>query len=121
MPMYQGVEVVERMKHKTLAREFLDVAAKERIEAIVIDEREEPMSWEPSLPAIRPMSWEEAEPLLAKLPNDRFASTRAYAWTATRVLFVHEYDSSFSIYSVPRNPIPCVPGWCGHPEWIEDE
>ena len=32
-----------------------------------------------------------------------------YAWTKSKVIFVHEYDGSTRIRSVPRNPCQCEP------------
>jgi hypothetical protein len=100
------------------ANEFLLVTGKERIEGVVVDGRDEPLQWpdEPHLTPVDVLTFEQARPLLENLP-DRIIAIRAYAWTATRVLFVHEYDSSFEIYSVPRNPTRCVPQWCGSAEW----
>lgn len=36
-----------------------------------------------------------------------------YAWTATRVFFVHEYDGATGINYVPRNPIAIKPDFGG--------
>lgn len=33
-----------------------------------------------------------------------------YVWTATKVIFVAEYDGSTRVTSLPRNPTPCHPG-----------
>jgi hypothetical protein len=100
------------------AEEFLLAAGKERIEGVVVDGRDEPLNWpgEPQLGPVDVLTFEEARPSLENLPKN-IVAIRAYAWTATRVLFVHEYDSSFELYSVPRNPTRCVPGWCGTAEW----
>lgn len=51
-------------------------------------------------------------------PEPNHCAVQCYIWTPTRVLFVHEYDSSFSINSVPRHPIPCNPQFNGLSEWI---
>jgi hypothetical protein len=32
-----------------------------------------------------------------------------YIWTTTKVIFIHEYDGSTTIQSVPRNPTACMP------------
>jgi hypothetical protein len=98
------------------ADEFLLAAGKERIEGVVVDGRDEPLDFEPQLLPVDVLTFEQARPLLENLPEN-ICAIRAYAWTATRVLFVHEYDSSFEIYSVPRNPTRCVPEWGGSSEW----
>jgi hypothetical protein len=36
-----------------------------------------------------------------------------YAWTKTRVLYVHDYDGSTTIDSLPRNPIDVMPKFGG--------
>ena len=36
-----------------------------------------------------------------------------YAWTPTRVISVYQYDGSTSFYSLPRNPMSCVPSMVG--------
>lgn len=33
-----------------------------------------------------------------------------YIWTNKNVIFVHEYDGSTMLSSVPRNPLTCIPG-----------
>ena len=32
-----------------------------------------------------------------------------YAWTSTKVIMVGQYDGSTWVYSVPRNPMDCMP------------
>jgi hypothetical protein len=36
-----------------------------------------------------------------------------YAWTKSRVFFIHEYDGSTSLNWVPRHPVPCEPEFGG--------
>jgi hypothetical protein len=36
-----------------------------------------------------------------------------YAWTASRIIFLHEYDGSTSVCWIPRHPIDCSPSTCG--------
>lgn len=36
-----------------------------------------------------------------------------YAWTKSRVYFIHEYDGSTGLSSVPRNPVDCSPEFSG--------
>jgi len=37
-----------------------------------------------------------------------------YAWTASRVFFIREYDGSTGISSVPRAPVACEPEFDGN-------
>lgn len=41
------------------------------------------------------------------------ATYPCYVWTSKRVIFVHEYDGSTCLSSVPRNPISCAPEFGG--------
>lgn len=64
----------------------------------------------------RPVSWARARAILDYEPYDASGGMDlhpVYAWTATLVLFVHEYDGGISVRSVPRHPIPCRPGFGG--------
>lgn len=36
-----------------------------------------------------------------------------YAWTKSRVFFIHEYDGATGLNSVPRHPIDCKPDFGG--------
>lgn len=36
-----------------------------------------------------------------------------YAWTASRVFFITEYDGSTGLSWVPRNPVDIMPGFSG--------
>ncbi len=97
-----------------LAQEFLEAAGAEPILAVVYDQRHEDDAIDP----VGVVTWTEAEPRLRRYGSGKGdEACRTYAWTATRILFVHEYDSMFGIHSLPRNPIACVPCWQGQPEW----
>ncbi len=37
-----------------------------------------------------------------------------YAWTKSRVFFIHEYDGATGLNWVPRNPIDCKPEFGGN-------
>lgn len=64
--------------------------------------------WIPRGMRNKPLSWQEAAPLLQRQPADGGFGTLSahefYAWTATRIYYIHEYDGSHSLYFVPRNP-----------------
>lgn len=65
--------------------------------------------WAPLKPyAGRLLSWAEARPLLDHEWDSGFGGQDCpdfTAWTADRVLSIHEYDGSTSIIWVPRNPV----------------
>ena len=53
------------------------------------------------------LSWEKALPMIDYEYDSGFGREDChgiYAWTDSRVLFVHEYDGSTQVNSVPRNP-----------------
>lgn len=54
-----------------------------------------------------PVSWAEARPVLDYLFDAGYGGQDCHdiwAWTPTRVLFVHEYDGATCVASAPRNP-----------------
>ena len=63
------------------------------------------------------LTWDEAQPLL-DYDYDTGCGLRdchaVYAWTATRVLFVVEYDGATWISSAPRNPTGGIPRTYGN-------
>ena len=64
----------------------------------------------------RLLTWEETKPLLDYEYDDGFGGAECnsiYAWTATRVIFVSEYDGSTTVTSLPRNPCECSPTMLG--------
>ncbi len=94
-----------------LKRWIEEEAAGEPIEAIVIGEAD---ICHRLLKEIwgRVLSWEEAASHLDYDFDSGYGGAEChpiYAWTATKVIRVHEYDGSTSIGSVPRNPTPCKP------------
>ena len=55
-----------------------------------------------------PVTWAMAFPVLNYEYDDGYGTQDCHdfwAWTETRVFFVHEYDGSTSIAWAPRNPI----------------
>jgi hypothetical protein len=53
------------------------------------------------------ISWEIAAPLLDYPYYAGFGSMDCHgiiAWTETQVIYIHEYDGSTSVCSLPRNP-----------------
>lgn len=63
-----------------------------------------------------PISWAEALQFLNYEYDDRFGAEDCYPvyiWTATRVLFVFEYDGSTTVHVLPRHPAVCAPDFNG--------
>jgi hypothetical protein len=62
------------------------------------------------------LSWEEAVPFLQYEFSADYGAPGCQAitvWTASKVIFISQYDGSTSIHSVPRNPVahmPIMPG-----------
>ena len=85
------------------AEQILREAGEEAIEAIVIGAR----GWS-SLDENAPvLNWEEAMPQLDYDYDSDYGGMDCHAiwaWTATRVLFVWQYDGMTGLTSVPRNP-----------------
>ena len=58
------------------------------------------------------LPWVEARALLDYEYNNGFGGADChpvFAWTPTRVLFVHEYDGATGVQWVPREPIALIP------------
>jgi len=93
----------------TFAKDILEAAGDEPIEAIAVSKRRG-SSWndgsDHSL-GCAPVAWEAAFPVLNYQYDDGYGGQDCHdiwAWTPTRVLFVHEYDGSTYIASAPRFP-----------------
>ena len=53
------------------------------------------------------LSWEQAQPLLDYKYDPGYVGVDChflYIWTKDSVFYIHEYDGSTSVRSVPRNP-----------------
>ena len=96
----------------TFAESIEECANGEEIEAIVIEDND---SWygeevERAIPGALlavPLSWGAARPLLDYRYDGCYGAQdchNIWAYTATRVLFVHEYDGATWITSVFRHP-----------------
>jgi hypothetical protein len=62
------------------------------------------------------LTWDEAKPMLDYEWDTSFGGAQChpiYAWTASRVLWVHEYDGSTGMAWAPRNPESGVPALSG--------
>lgn len=62
------------------------------------------------------LTWADARPYLGYRWSRGFGGAEChpvYVWTATKVIFVHEYDGSTALVWVPRNPIAVSPGLSG--------
>ena len=58
------------------------------------------------------MLWSEAREWLDYTWDTGFGApgcNAVYAWTSTKVITVGQYDGSTWVYSVPRNPMDCMP------------
>jgi hypothetical protein len=98
--------------------EDIEQTAGESIEAIVIG----PFGWdgyaedriERATAAQRGvvLSWEEARPMLDYHYSTGFGAPECdaiRAWTASKILWVTQYDGATYIDSAPRNPLPEMP------------
>jgi hypothetical protein len=98
-------------------QDILEIAGDEPIEAIVIGE----MGWsnynekgKPNWKDIKGklLPWHDAIPYLDYEYDTGFGAPDCQAinaWTASKVIFVIQYDGATMIESVPRNPIPHIP------------
>ena len=95
----------------TFADDILEAAGSEHIEAIAVGPCRG-YSWSDETDHAlgpNPVSWEAAFPVLNYDYDDGFGGQDCHdfwAWTPTRVLFVHEYDGATRIASAPRHPSP---------------
>ena len=94
-------------------QEILAAAGGELIEAISIGRFGDSEAFEVekgAVPAERlnqPVSWDEAAAWLDYDYDDGLGLAECHpivAWTATRILFVHEYDGSTEVMWAPRHP-----------------
>ena len=112
----------------TFAEDLENEAGEEAIEAAVIG----PFGWsdmddddpygedriERGAPVKRGelLDWSAARPMLDYDYSSGYGAPECdaiWAWTATRILFVSQYDGSTSIHSMPRHPVagePSMPG-----------
>lgn len=105
----------------TLAQEIEEAANGEPIEAIVVGLRrdgdppwrDDPQPEEGDFPTPDVvLTWDEARPHLDYTYDAGFGGQDChslYAWTASRVLFVAEYDGSTRVTWVHRNPTATTP------------
>jgi len=105
-------------------KDILEAAKGEPIEAIVIGNmgwsdyglEELPPEAQDRTKWNRILKWDEAAPILDYEYDAGFGAPGCQAitaWTATRVLFVSQYDGATHVDSVPRHPIdhePEMPG-----------
>ncbi len=91
-------------------QDILEAAAGEPILAIAVSDRRTRYPYGESPDhnlGSAPVAWEAAAPVLDYEYDDGYGGQDCHdiwAWTATRVLFIHEYDGSTSVVSVARNP-----------------
>jgi hypothetical protein len=89
--------------------DIIEIADDEPIEAIIIGPKGIYYKNTPDLNEIegKLLTFEEAKPFLDYEYDDGLGCADChaiYAWTPSRVLFIHEYDGATSVASVPRNP-----------------
>jgi hypothetical protein len=97
-----------------LAHDILAEAGDEAIEAITIGAK--PFSYTDATPLNVPLSWETAFPYLNYEYLHCLGGDDVHpfvAWTATRMIFIVEYDGLKTICQAPRNPSPCKPTYGG--------
>lgn len=101
-------------RDENFAADILEAAGDEPILAIAVAPKRG-SAWRGDEPdhelGQNPVAWDVAKPVLDYTYDDGFGGQDCHdfwAWTETRVLFVHEYDGATSIASAPRNPSPFV-------------
>lgn len=63
------------------------------------------------------LAWSKARPIIDYEYDNGYGGAdchAVYVWTKTQVMFVGEYDGATGIAQVPRNPVPCDPGFSGN-------
>jgi len=95
----------------TFAEDILKVAGDEPILAIAVGPSRS-CWWSDTIDHTlgnEPVSWLEAFPVLNYHFDAGYGGQDCHdiwAWTPTRVLFVHEYDGATGVASAPRFPVP---------------
>lgn len=96
----------------TFAQEIEDLVPDgETIEAVVLGDDERGYREHPKL-SLEVLTWEQARPLLDYDYDPGYGGQDChsfYAWTQTRVIFVHEYDGATAPHWVPRHPAQIKP------------
>lgn len=104
-----------RSEYSNFKNDILLEAGGEAILAVVITEEspgryfydEEDIKKIPKELVGVPLQWSQAASLLDYQYYAGFGAMdchNIFAWTLTRVLYIHEYDGSTEVMSVPRNP-----------------
>jgi hypothetical protein len=106
----------------TLKDWILSIAGGETIESVVIGE----MGWHDygkefvpqydECPKGELLTWEQAEPFLSYDFDSGYGAPgcqAVYVWTATKVMYVVQYDGSTNMNYVPRHPTPGMPDMPG--------
>lgn len=97
----------------TFAEDIEAVAGDEPIEAVVIGEyRWNDYRGIDSKKVCRPITWAEARPLLDYDYDRGFGGVEChsiYAYTATAIIFVVQYDGATYVDKMPRFPCECEP------------
>jgi hypothetical protein len=91
---------------------LLEAAGEEAIEAVVIGKNEDASRKGSKPPIGKILTWEEAAPYLT---YDFYSGHTGpechpvFAWTASWVIGIAEYDGAVGVARVPRNPRDCMP------------
>lgn len=105
-----------------LAKWIEQIAGGEPIEAVVIGPHDDdtfkgdghvPFN---AAPIGRPISWAEAKPFLSYEYDSGHGSADChpvFAWTASKVIQISEYDGATGASWFPRHPIECEPEFDG--------
>lgn len=102
-------------------KQMIEVAAAgEAIEAIVVGVHDSDVYRDgdkrPGEIANKVVSWETAAPVLDVEYDNGYGAADTFpitAWTASRVIFVHEYDGATGVNFVHRHPVDHKPSFGG--------
>jgi hypothetical protein len=107
--------IPDDLQDKPNMRRWIEhAAAGEVIEAIVVGEESSGNGAKPQIRKGALLSWAEAAPLLDYEFDDGFGGADCHpviAWTANRIIQIHEYDGSTSISWIPRHPLAHLPDY----------
>ena len=97
-----------------IAKWIEKIAGDEAIEAVVIGEHDR--GARPDDPINRVITWKEARPILDYDFESNYGSAGChpvFAWTATKIITIHEYDGETGPTWYPRHPVDVRPYFDG--------
>ena len=92
----------------------------EQVEQVVLGRRDGLYEESDRAPIGEPLDWLTAREWLNRSYNDSYGSTDCrpfFAYTASWVFFVHEYDGSTEVKALPRNPMRIAAEFDGLSDW----